>query len=180
MRAFRARTRHPTRRAGGFSLVEMMMAAVLMVIATIGTVGLFNYGISQNSSSRGKQEEQSAISEDVAIIQRINDRYSCSNEQACAVASSDPGEDSYYPEGPEPSPVFNAACLDGTLLDNLISTIRATATPGTFTSLGISRTVKPTANSAARYNRYTVTWRNRAGTRLRQITKVPTVAGWCP
>jgi len=180
MQTVRARKRHPTTQTRGFSLVEMMIAAVLMVIATIGTVSLFNYGISQNSSSRGKQEEQSAISEDVADIQRINDRYTCSNEQACAVSSSDPGENSYYPTGPNPSSPFNAACLDGTLLNNLISTITTTATPSAFTRLGITRSVSTSASSDGRYNRYTVTWRNRAGTRLRQITLVPTVAGWCP
>jgi type II secretory pathway pseudopilin PulG len=180
MQAARARTRHSTRQAAGFSLVEMMIAAVLMVIATIGTVGMFNYGISQNSSSRGKQEEQSAISEDVADIQRINDRYTCSNEQTCAVASSDPGENGYYPTGSNPSSSFNAACLDGTLLDNLINTITTTATPSAFSNLGITRSVSASVSSDVRYNRYTVTWRNRAGTRLRQITLVPTVAGWCP
>jgi Tfp pilus assembly protein PilV len=180
MQAARPRIRRSTRQTAGFSLVEMMIAAVLMVVATIGTVGMFNYGISQNSSSRGKQEEQSAISEDVADIQRINDRYTCSSEEACAVASSDPGEDSYYPEGAEPSPSFNAACLDGTLLDNLIDTIESTATPAAFRTLGITRSVSASVSSDVRYNRYTVTWSNTAGTRLRQITLVPTVAGWCP
>jgi len=180
MQAVRARLQQPTRRAGGFSLVEMMIAAVLMVIATIGTVSLFNYGITQNSSSRGKQEEQSAISEDVAVIQRINDRYTCTSEKACAVASSDPGENGYYPTGPNPSSPFNAACLNGTLLNNLTTTITTTATPTAFTSLGITRSVSASVSSDGRYNRYTVTWRNRTGTRLRQITLVPTVAGWCP
>lgn len=179
MQAARARRRRTTQQAGGFSLVEMMMAAVLMVIATIGTVGMFNYGISQNSSSRGKQEEQSAISEDVADIQRINDRYTCSN-QTCTVASSDPGENGYYPTGSSPSSPFNTACLDGTLLDNLIATITTTATPTAFSNLGITRSVSANISSDGRYNRYTVTWRTTAGTRLRQITLVPTVAGWCP
>jgi type II secretory pathway pseudopilin PulG len=180
MQAARAKSQRSMQQAGGFSLVEMMIAAVLMVIATIGTVGMFNYGISQNSSSRGKQEEQSAISEDVADIQRINDRYTCSNEQSCAVATNDPGENSYYPTGPSPSSPFNTACLKGTLLDNLIDTITTTPTPTAFSRLGISRSVSVSIPSDGRYNRYTVTWSNRAGTRLRQITLVPTVAGWCP
>jgi type II secretory pathway pseudopilin PulG len=171
---------HQNLQAAGFSLVEMMIAAVLMVVATIGTVAMFNYGISQNSSSRGKQEEQSAISEDLAEIQVMNDRYTCTDEQNCAVSSSDPNENGYYPAGPNPSPTFNDACLDGTLIDNLINTIREAATPGAFNSLGISRTVSKTVNSDGRYNRYTVTWNNRGGTRLRQISLVPTVAGWCP
>jgi len=180
MQGVKPRTRRSTQKAGGFSLVEMMIAAVLMVVATIGTVGMFNYSISQNSSSRGKQEEQSAISEDLAEIQVINDRYTCSNETSCSVSGSDPGENGYHPAGTSPSTSFNAACLNGTLLDNLIATITATATPSAFSRLGISRTVTRTVNSESRYNRYTVTWAKTGGTRLRQITLVPTVAGWCP
>ncbi len=158
----------------------MMIAAVLMVIVTIGTVAMFNYGISQNSSSRGKQEEQSAISEDLADIQVMNDRYTCRNENSCAVSSSDPGENGYHPSGTSPSSSFNAACLNGTLLDNLITAITSSATPSAFSRLGISRTASMTVNSEGRYNRYTITWSNSGGARLRQITLVPTVAGWCP
>lgn len=172
--------RGPTQNAGGFSLVEMMMAAVLMVIASIGTVAMFNYGISQNSSSRGKQEEQSAISEDLADIQVMNDRYTCTNEQLCAVISSDPGENGYHPAGTIPSTPFRDACLNGSLLSNLITKINATATPRAFTSLGISRAVSQSVSSDGNYNRYTITWSKTGGTRLRQITLVPTVAGWCP
>jgi len=171
---------HLSRSDRGFSLVEMMIAAVLMVIATIGTVAMFNYGISQNSSSRGKQEEQSAISEDLAEIQVINDRYTCTDELNCTVSGMDPGEDAYHPTGTSPSSQFNAACLDGTLIDQLITTIRDTTMPSAFNGLGISRSVNKSINSDGRYNRYTVTWSNSGGTRLRQITLVPTVAGWCP
>jgi Tfp pilus assembly protein PilV len=166
--------------SGGFSLVEMMIAAVLMVTATIGTVAMFNYGISQNSTSRGKQEEQSAISEDLADIQVMNDRYTCSNALSCEVSSSDPGENGYHPTGTSPSSTFNAACLNGTLLNNLFTTISEKETPLAFTQLGISRTVSQTVSSDGNYNRYTVTWTKTGGTRLRQITLVPTVAGWCP
>ena len=180
MQAARAKSQRSTQQAGGFSLVEMMIAAVLMVIATIGTVAMFNYGISQNSSSRGKQEEQSAISEDLAEIQVMNDRYTCSNALSCAISSSDPGENGYHPIGTSPSSSFNAACLNGTLLNNLITTISEKGTPLAFTQLGISRTVSQTVSSDGNYNRYTVTWTKTGGTRLRQITLVPTVAGWCP
>lgn len=163
----------------------MVIAAALMVIATIGTVALFNYSISQNSSSRSQQEEQSAISEDMAAIQVANDRYSCSDSDAsvpisCSVSGSDPGEDSYYTAGAAPSASFNDACLDGSLIDNLLTAINAINQPAAFSRLGISRTAAKTPSSDGIYHRYTVTWSGSGGTRLRQITLVPTVAGWCP
>lgn len=169
---------------GAFSLVEMVIAAALMVIATIGTVALFNYSISQNSSSRSQQEEQSAISEDLASIQVANDRYNCNDVDnteslSCSVSASDPGEDSYYAAGPAPSSSFNDACLDGSLIDTLLTAIDDIPAPSAFGGLGISRSVAKTPSSDGAYHRYTVTW-SRSGTRLRQITLVPTVAGWCP
>lgn len=168
---------------GGFSLVEMMVAAVLMLIATAGSVVLFNYSISQNRSSRGKQEEQSAISEDLANIQTMNDRYTCSTPSSCSVTSSDPGENSYYASGTTPSTgtgSFDEACQNGNLINNLITAINNKATPTAFTRLGITRTVAKTTNSAADYLRYTVTWTSSTNARLRQITLVPTASGWCP
>lgn len=179
MRKHPPKIRNRARRTDGFSLVEMVIAAALMVIATIGGVAMFNYSITQNQSSRGKQEEQAAISEDLAAIQVANDRYSCSDPDACAVSSSDPGEDSYYAAGAAPSATFNAACLDGTLIDNLITAINAQSAPSAFSPLGISRSVAKTPSSAANYHRYTVTW-SKGSTPLRQMTLVPTVAGWCP
>lgn len=167
----------------GFSLVEMMIAAVLMLIATAGSVVLFNYSISQNRNSRGKQEEQSAISEDLANIQTMNDRYTCSTPSSCSVTSSDPGENSYYASGTTPSTgtgSFDAACQSGDLINNLITAIDEKDEPTAFTRLGITRTVAKTTGSPASYLRYTVTWKNASNARLRQITLVPTVAGWCP
>jgi len=163
----------------GFSLVELMLAASLMVIVAVGTAALFTLSNKQTLDSRGRQEEQSAVSDDLATIQRLNDRYSCANG-TCAVASTDPGEDGYYPSTTAARSSFDAQCSSGTLIDNLISAIGATATPAAFSNLGISRSTPSKDTAEPSTNRYTVTWSNSGGRQLRQITLVPTVAGWCP
>ena len=176
----------------GFSLAEMIIAASLMVIATMVTISLFNFSISQDKSARGKQEEQSAISQDIAAIESMNDRYNCSSSSACTVSTTDPGENDYYTSGTNASTVFDNKCSDGSLIDNLLTSINARTKPTAFTRLGISTTVTRNSslypdsgtvvdpNSDKRYLRYTITWTNASSQRLRQLTLVPTVAGWCP
>ncbi len=159
-----------------------MLAAVLMVIATVGSAVLFTLSNQQTLTSRGKQEQQSAISDDLAAIHALNDRYSCSDGvNACAIASSDPDEDGYYPQGSGARDDFDIdRCLNGGLLDNLISAIKAQAAPASFSSLDIQRKepVIDTADLAS--HRYSITWVDANGRRLRQVTLVPTVAHWCP
>lgn len=176
----------------GFSLVELIIAASLMLIATMVTISLFNFSIGQDKTARGKQEEQSAISQDIAAIESMNDRYNCSASSACTVSTTNPGENDYYTSGTSASTVFDSKCSDGSLIDNLLTSINARSKPAAFTRLGISTTVSRNStlypdsgtvvdpNSEKRYLRYTVTWTNASSQRLRQLTLVPTVAGWCP
>ena len=183
----------------GFSLAEVIIAAALMLIATTVTISLFNFSISQDRSARGKQEEQSAISQDVASIESMNDRYNCSSTSGCSISTTDPGENDYYTAGQSAATAtggFDDSCKNGQLIDNLLTSIGSRTKPASFTKLGISTTVTKNAllyvesatasattanpNSNPRYLRYTVTWTNASGQRLRQLTLVPTAAGWCP
>jgi hypothetical protein len=159
-----------------------MLAAVLMVIAAVGSAILFTLSNQQTLTSRGKQEQQSAISDDLAAILELNDRYSCSNgADACAVATSDPGEDGYYPQTSAPDDNFDIAlCANGGLLNNLISAITDQAAPASFASLGVQRKEPVIDTTDLASNRYSITWVDAGGRRLRQVTLVPTVAHWCP
>jgi type II secretory pathway pseudopilin PulG len=165
--------------AAGFSLVEVMLAATLLVIVAIGATILFTLSNQQTLSSRGKQEQQSAISEDLAALLRMNDRYSCISG-SCAVASSDPGEDEYYPSASTSQQSFNNSCSSGGLLSNLITAINGRAAPAAFNTLGIQRQAPVIDSEEPSTHRYSITWVDASGRRLRQVTLVPTVANWCP
>ena len=181
---------HPSQAEAGFSLVEMIVAVALLVVASVGSLVVFNIATRQNNQSRDKQEEQSAISADLATIQSMNDRYSCSDSGAetlaCTVSDSDPGENDYYAGVSAPSAASNLvdeACDDGSLIDALVEEVDELEAPAAFERLGINRNVEatPTEDDDRSPLRYTVTWSKNSGqTQLRQITLVPTVANWCP
>lgn len=165
----------------GFSLVEVVLAAALMVIAAVGSAVLFSFSSQQTLSSRSKQEQQSAISDDLAVIQRLNDHYNCTNGgAACAVAPNDPGENGYYPTGPNINTTFDDLCRKGGLIANLITAINAQAVPTAFTRLGISRQNPVIDSSDLSSHRYSITWVDGSNRKLRQTTLAPTVANWCP
>lgn len=165
----------------GFSLVEIIVATALMVIVATGSAMLFMLSNRQSTSTRGRLEQQSAISDDIATIQSLNDRYSCtSGSGSCAVAATDPGEDGYYPSGSGADTNFDInLCESSALLTNLITAIDASDPPPSFATLGITRQ-SPSLDSDTSSHRYTVTWVDGNGRSLRQITLVPTVANWCP
>lgn len=165
--------------ADGFSLVEVMLAAALMVIVAVGTAVLFTLSNRQTLESRIRQGEQAAISNDLATIQRLNDRYSCASG-SCAIAASDPGENDYYPGTTATRASVDAQCSSGALIDNLITAINAAATPASFSNLGIRRRPASANSDDPATNRYMVTWSSSDGRQLRQVTLVPTMAGWCP
>lgn len=177
---------HQIQAEGGFSLVEMIVAVALLVVASVGSLVVFNIATRQNNQSRDKQEEQSAISADLANIQSMNDRYSCSDSEAetlvCSVSDSDPGENDYYARVSAASAAVDEACTDGSLIVALIEEVDGLEAPAAFERLGINRSVeaRPTEEDRSPL-RYTVTWSKNSGqTQLRQITLVPTVANWCP
>ena len=168
-----------THASAGFSLVEIIVATGLLVVVATGSAMLFILSNRQAVASRGRQEQQSAISDDIATIQRLNDRYSCTSG-TCAVYASDPGEDYYYPSGSGANSSFDTLCRNGGLLTNLITAINSTATPSNFSALGITRQTPVIDSEDLSTHRYTITWVNSSSRALRQITLVPTVANWCP
>lgn len=177
-------SRAPNHQTQGFSLIEVVVAAGLLIIVAVGSALLFVLSNRQTVSTRDREEQQSAISDDVAAIQRLNDRYSCTaGANSCAVASYDPNEDQYYPSGSSNNTTFNDLCKNGGLITNLLTTINNTARPTSFTRLGITRnsaTAVSDPSGEPMTHRYTVTWVNSNAQQLRQVTLVPTVANWCP
>lgn len=182
--------RRPGHRAGrpaasaGFSLVELLVAAMLMMISTIGGTWLFNSATGQANAIRLALQQQFAISNDLATVLEINDRYSCASGTCTAVLEGNPpNQDGYVPVNVNGTvdPAFTALCTAG-LSNALVSQINSTASAALI-SQGISRTasLEPNGTSSSPPHRYRVRWTADDGGRtLRQVQLTPTVAGWCP
>jgi prepilin-type N-terminal cleavage/methylation domain-containing protein len=175
--------------ATGFTLVELLVAAVVMVLASAGGSALFNQATRQAAQIRLNLEQQVAIASDLSAILELNDRYSCATGSCSATlpanpaAEPPPNQDQYAPSDPDDpghTPTFRQRCLAG-LLTSLLATLGSNTTlPGTT----IQRTVvldpaNSVGGASVPPHRYLVTWRQGATT-LRQVQLVPTVAAWCP
>lgn len=191
----------------GFTLVELLIAAVVMVLSTIGSAVMFNQATRQGLSGNLRLEEQLAISRDLAAILEINERYSCASGPCSVTLNAvQPGEalppppdqGGYAPADVDATPTggrsFRALCAQG-LLTNLLAALQTTgeidgeATPGRTILVGTSvqRTVSlleaggsGTATESLPPHRYRVDWRDADGRLLRQVQLIPTVAAWCP
>ncbi|MFN5119700.1 MAG: PilW family protein [Cyanobacteriota bacterium] len=163
----------------GFSLVEMLVASVILVIAGIGSVGLFTISSRQAALSRSIEEGQFAISIDLANVLRMNDRYVCT-ATGCAISTSStlPGENGYYPADSSDQALFLAKCVDGSLSQGLVSLINNMGTTAQMQAQKMERKAEQDTTSSAAH-RYSVSWRVN-GALIRQITLTPTTAAWCP
>lgn len=87
----------------GFSLVEVLVAAVLLVVGATVALALFTAADQLFSRGRSTDADQLAVNADLAEIQKRNRRFVCSAGSSCALvasSSSDPNEDQYTPLHP--------------------------------------------------------------------------------
>jgi len=173
--------------SAGYSLVEIVIATLIFVIAGAGAVSLFTLVTRQAAMTQSQQEEQFATAIDEGAILRFNDRYSCASG-VCTVGTStaSPGENGYYPDQSAAVNSFKALCnavtsTDRSLVDDLVTQIQSLPVTTQMARLGVTRQVAEEPELVAPLaHRYRVTWRSRDGEVLRQITLTPTAAGWCP
>jgi type II secretory pathway pseudopilin PulG len=181
----RSSRRHP---AAGYSLVELLVSALLFAIIGTGSVTLFSLTVRQQTRTEGLQAEQFAISIDEANLQRMNDRFTCQSGTCVIKTGTAPNQNEYYPlVGSAAEATFLALCSPTSsgapaLADPLVALINAAPPTVQMARLGISRQAVREAETVAQpfAHRYTITWRSRDDTILRQNTLVPTTAGWCP
>lgn len=177
----------------GFSLVELLVAVVVMLMSSIGGTTVFTQAIRQLEQMRGTVQQQAAINSDLAAILELNDRYSCFSGICTVDLAEDPAivpppdQDQYAPADPDNrshSPTFRALCNRG-LVDTLITRIESLPPLADDT---IQRTVVVDSSSLDQAgqrasippHRYRVEWRNADDRLLRQVQLIPTVAAWCP
>lgn len=82
----------------GFSLVEVLVAAMLLAISASAALTLFS--VSEALFTQGKtQDDDQAINTDLAEIQQRNRRFTCM-EGSCTLSDFDPNENQYTPIHP--------------------------------------------------------------------------------
>jgi prepilin-type N-terminal cleavage/methylation domain-containing protein len=182
----------PAQQTRGFSLIEMIQAAaiLLMVAGAAATVVIRTGSITRATQERYALE--AAVDADVAVIQQLNDRYTCANVTAtCAVASGQVDRNGFFPlrtgvdadrnNLDDGTQAFELKCLSpSTLVNPLVAVINALPNPNGLTRSAAVDTV-PSSGTALAYHRYTVTYTATAsGEMMRQLTLTPTTVAWCP
>lgn len=168
-------------RNSGFSLVELLVAAVVMAISSMGGTYLFN----QARAISQTLEQQFAISNELAVIRDHNDRYSCATIPCSVqIGVNPPNQNQYVPANPDDpahTPTFRQLCTVG-LADNLISHINSTPklTGSEITRRASTDLSSSGSPSSTPPQRYLVRWSGTDGRVLRQVQLIPTVAAWCP
>lgn len=169
----------------GFSLMELVVAVVLIAISSIGGTYLFNQATRQAKAISQTLEQQFAISNELAVIRDHNDRYTCATIPCSVQTGGNPPNQNQYvpanPDDPANTPTFHELCTLG-LADNLISHINSTPklTGSEITRLASADLSSTGSPSSTTPHRYLVRWSSTDGRVLRQVQLIPTVAAWCP
>jgi type II secretory pathway pseudopilin PulG len=190
---------------GGFSLVEGLISALLLLVSTVAILGVFNYSLQSLRRSSNRDDLSAAISADVAAIELMNDNYACDiTTGLCNSINSEQAGPTKYTYAPGSADsgwlTFKQLCDTPTtsttpgLSTALIAEINQTATifaSSNGQSLSIPRSAKPHPDnnkpdtlpnsSQAIYPRhqYLVEWIPPQGSK-RLLLLTPTVANWCP
>lgn len=183
--AYETNSRKPSSaEQAGFSLVEVMVASVILLTSVTAAVTLFNFTNINARLGEEKQDEQAAISEDLAAIVRINDKFTCAgNGTSCSSGSSYPNENEYIPGAPDAlSDICNADGTGTGFAPKLVDVINNLAVTSRLNELGITRSATAPKDMNANNSPphlYSIEWK-KGSVQLRQITLMPTVASWCP
>jgi prepilin-type N-terminal cleavage/methylation domain-containing protein len=181
----------------GFSLIEVIVAALILSIVSFGTLRLISTSSQQLTRSGDISQLNALIEADLTAVRTANDRLVCNNG-SCVISGTDPTRTGYSPS------VANTA-TDGVTYPSAEFTniefferrcgYRTTA--GVFnknegfawalrdllptTDGRIVRTITD-INIAPSGHRYTVIYTRAGGdnTILRQVTLVPATVAWCP
>jgi prepilin-type N-terminal cleavage/methylation domain-containing protein len=184
--------------AAGFSLVELMVSSVLLVVALTGTSILFMESNRSSAATTTRYNQQALVDSDLARVRRLNDRYTCFSGTCTSLGTAELGKNDFFPT-PASAAVdgnstagaaFETLCNSTQLITPLVNQIGST--PAALSSAGISYSIDTNnqgqqtvsefgVNVVRNLHRYTITYVNSStGELLRRVTLVPTTVSWCP
>ena len=193
--------RTTSRLTAGFNLVEVLIASVILLMSLVGAVQISGRSGVIGILAAQRYEKEAAIDEDLARIQRMNDRFTCVSGSCGVVADGegDMDKNDYFPDptgtdtdgdgvaDAQESAVenFQNRCRYAIGLD--LATPLKTLLDALPQPAGLQRAVtvdvppRANVNNPAGAHRYTVTYTDTATNEvLRQMSLVPTAVAWCP
>lgn len=182
----------------GFSLVEVLVAAMLLAISASAALTLFSVSEALFTQGKTQDDDQVAINTDLAEIQQRNRRFTCM-EGSCTLSDFDPNENQYTPPHPGVVPpgdsfinkrdTFFGLCTQPQAgASGLLKEFKTMALD-TLPAMtrGIDRAVDlntPASETPQTPHAYVVIYSKKDDNNNTQILRrarfVPTVAGWCP
>ncbi len=190
--------RQRARGSDGFSLVELMVSSVLLVLALSGTSVLFAESNRSSAAATQRYRQQSLVDTDLARVRRLNDRYTCSSGTCTSLGTLELGKNDFFPPPTSTETTgnsaagnaFEALCNSTGLITQLVANIGAAS--ATLTAAGITYSIDSAnqgqqtisefgTNVVRNLHRYTITYTNSSsGELLRRVSLVPTTVAWCP
>ncbi|MCP9860830.1 MULTISPECIES: hypothetical protein [unclassified Cyanobium] len=175
------------RPVSGFSLVELMVASLLLVLSLTGTSVLFMESNRSSAAASLRYRQQALVDTDLARVRRLNDRYTCASGTCTSLGAEELEKDDFFPAPTSTAAdgnsaagnSFEALCQSNGLITQLVADIGPT--PSGLTAAGITYAVDP--NNQEGVHRYTITYSYTNSTSievLRRVMLVPTTVAWCP
>jgi type II secretory pathway pseudopilin PulG len=173
----------------GFTIVELLMAIVIVVIAILGSAVTFNFAVKSTTQSADKVKIDSLIESDLAKLNAASVNYTyCTGQytwdgRLCGSAS--PGQQNYYfppvttSSSDADAVAFDSDCKSGAMTADLITAINGGDASLGFSAaaggLGLSRVAQAEGSA----HRIKVTYSLNSNV-YRELALIPLAAGWCP
>lgn len=186
----------------GFSLVEVLVALVVLTVASAGSIAAFNATTQAIRATEARSDQNRLIDQNVAQITRISETFtSCMTPSGINPVNPDiyctgtgvafRNSFYYFPEISNPADSatwtnatsFRSACDNGTLRSNFITALGGGSAVNLNGSNGSALVTRQPIVAVSNSNHLVqITWTVPGdSTRiLRQIRVVPIVSTWCP
>lgn len=185
--------RRPWRERGA-SLIELVIAAVVLLLVAAGVVPLYSRATQDYRTTRNSLDQQNSLDADFAEIRRLGERYSwCSGSGSVTVSVSGTctdatvGSSAYYiPRRSDPTTsvktsqfgAFETACSTATVSSDPLTTSLVTAINAVAAPTGLARAVSLDDGPA---HRLRIQYRQTSDNSLvSTLIYTPPVATWCP
>ena len=83
--------------AAGFTLVELLISSVLLVVALTGTSVLFMESNRSSAAASTRYNQQALVDTDLARVRRLNDRYTCVSGTCTSLGTVELGKNDFFP-----------------------------------------------------------------------------------